>query len=87
MASAGVLVILALPAFGMHTAFPGISSLPREIPIMKTYDRIQASFPGGPLPAVVAVEGDSVASPEFAAPTSAGRRSRPARWRTRSRSR
>ncbi|HET6697127.1 MAG TPA: MMPL family transporter [Gaiellaceae bacterium] len=67
VASAGVLVVLALPAFGMHTAFPGISSLPREIPIMKTYDRIQASFPGGPLPAVVAVEADNVASPEFEA--------------------
>ncbi len=67
VASAGVLVILALPAFGMHTAFPGISSLPREIPIMKTYDRIQASFPGGPLPAVVAVEADNVTSPKFEA--------------------
>ncbi len=67
VASAGVLVVLALPAFGMHTAFPGISSMPREIPIMKTYDRIQASFPGGPLPAVVAVEADNVASPEFEA--------------------
>jgi RND superfamily putative drug exporter len=67
VASAGVLVLLALPALGMHTAFPGISSLPREIPIMQTYDRIQAAFPGGPLPAVVAVETDDVTSPEFEA--------------------
>jgi RND superfamily putative drug exporter len=67
VASAGLLVLLALPAFGMHTAFPGISSLPREIPIMQTYDRIQASFPGGPLPALVAVEADDVTSPEFEA--------------------
>ena len=51
----------------MHTAFPGISSLPRDIPIMQTYDRIQAAFPGGPLPAVVAVEADDVTSPEFEA--------------------
>jgi RND superfamily putative drug exporter len=51
----------------MHTAFPGISSLPRQIPIMQTYDRIQASFPGGPLPAIVAVEADDVTSPEFEA--------------------
>ena len=50
----------------MHTAFPGISSLPREIPIMQTYDRIQSAFPGGPLPAVVAVEADDVTSPELA---------------------
>jgi RND superfamily putative drug exporter len=67
VASAGFLVLLALPAFGMATAFPGISSLPREIPIMQTYDRIQSHFPGGPLPAVVAVEADNVASPEFEA--------------------
>ena len=67
VASAGFLVLLALPAFGMHTAFPGISSLPREIPIMQTYDRIQSAFPGGPLPAVVAVEADDVNSPELQA--------------------
>jgi len=67
VASAGVLVLLALPALGIHTAFPGISSLPRDIPIMQTYDRIQAAFPGGPLPAVVAVEADDVTSPEFEA--------------------
>ena len=67
VASASFLVLLALPAFGMHTAFPGISSLPRDIPIMQTYDKIQSAFPGGPLPAVVAVEADDVASPEFEA--------------------
>ena len=67
VASAGVLVVLALPALGMHTAFPGISSLPRDIPIMQTYDRVQAAFPGGPLPAVVAVEADDVTSPAFEA--------------------
>jgi RND superfamily putative drug exporter len=67
VASAGVLVLLALPALGMHTAFPGISSLPRDIPIMQTYDKIQAAFPGGPLPAVVAVEADDVTSPDFEA--------------------
>jgi uncharacterized membrane protein YdfJ with MMPL/SSD domain len=65
VASAGVLVLLALPALGIKTAFPGISSLPRDIPIMQSYDRIQAAFPGGPLPALVAVEGDTLASPEF----------------------
>ena len=35
--------------------------------IMQTYDLIQASFPGGPLPAVVAVEADDVTSPRFEA--------------------
>ena len=34
---------------------------------MKTYDRIQAAFPGGPLPAVVAVQADDVTKPEVQA--------------------
>ena len=45
-----VLVALAVPAFGMHTINPGVAGLPRSLPIMQTYDRIQAAFPGGPLP-------------------------------------
>jgi RND superfamily putative drug exporter len=32
---------------------------------MQTYDRIQAAFPGGPLPAQVAVEADNVRSPQM----------------------
>ena len=31
---------------------PASPGLPRSLPIMQTYDRIQAAFPGGPLPAV-----------------------------------
>ena len=34
---------------------------------MQTYDRIQAAFPGGPLPATVAVEADDVTAPEVQA--------------------
>jgi len=63
LASAGVLVVLALPALGMHTADSGVQGLPRSLPIMQTYDRIQAAFPGGPLPAVIAVEADDVTAP------------------------
>jgi RND superfamily putative drug exporter len=48
----------------MHTINPGVAGLPRSLPIMKTYDRIQAAFPGGPLPAVVAVSADDVTKPE-----------------------
>src|ERR1700742_3247144 len=47
----------------MHTINPGIVGLPRSIPIMKTYDRIQAAFPGGPQPAAVVVQADDVTSP------------------------
>jgi uncharacterized membrane protein YdfJ with MMPL/SSD domain len=61
----GILVVLALPALNMHTVNPGIAGLPRSIPVMKTYDRIQAAFPGGPLPATVVVKADDVTTPQI----------------------
>ena len=48
----------------MHTINPGVAGLPQKLPIMKTYDRIQAAFPGGPLPAAVVVQADDVTAPE-----------------------
>jgi uncharacterized membrane protein YdfJ with MMPL/SSD domain len=63
LASAALLVALALPALGMKTELTGVNDLPRSIAIMQTYDRIQAEFPGGPLPAIVAVEADDVTAP------------------------
>jgi uncharacterized membrane protein YdfJ with MMPL/SSD domain len=63
VASAGILIVLALPALGMHTANSGVQGLPRSLPIMKTYDRIQAAFPGGPIPLVVVVQADDVTAP------------------------
>ena len=52
MLAGGLMIALAIPAFGMHTINPGVAGLPRSLPIMQTYDRIQEKFPGGPLPAV-----------------------------------
>jgi len=63
-ASVGVLLVLALPAFGMHTVLTGIDDLPRKLEVMKTYDRIQAAFPGGQIPAVVAVKAKDVTVPQ-----------------------
>jgi uncharacterized membrane protein YdfJ with MMPL/SSD domain len=57
------LVALALPALKLHTTNPGVAGLPRSIPIMRTYDRIQAAFPGGTLPASVVVQADDVTAP------------------------
>ena len=59
----GLLVVLALPALNMKTINPGAAGLPHDLPIMQTYERIQAAFPGGPLPALVVVEADDVTSP------------------------
>jgi uncharacterized membrane protein YdfJ with MMPL/SSD domain len=60
----GVLVALAIPALHMKTLNPGIDGLPRSLPVMQTYDRIQAAFPGGSVPAVVVVKAKDVTAPE-----------------------
>jgi uncharacterized membrane protein YdfJ with MMPL/SSD domain len=43
--SGGLLVALAIPALGMHTGQPGTESLPKEIPVVQTFERLQAAFP------------------------------------------
>jgi uncharacterized membrane protein YdfJ with MMPL/SSD domain len=60
---AALLVALSLPAMSMHTMNPGAEGLPRSLPIMQTYDRLQAAFPGGPMPAVIVVKAPDVATP------------------------
>jgi anti-anti-sigma factor len=57
-----VLVVMALPAFQMHTVNSGVQGLPHDLPIMQTYDRIQAAFPGDVLPAEVVVTAPDVQS-------------------------
>jgi uncharacterized membrane protein YdfJ with MMPL/SSD domain len=61
--SGGILVALAIPALSLNTINPGLAGVPHDLPVMKTYDRIQAAFPGGPLPAQVVVQADDVTSP------------------------
>jgi uncharacterized membrane protein YdfJ with MMPL/SSD domain len=63
----GILVALTIPALGMQTANPGTSALPRDLEVMKVYDRMQAAFPGGPIPALVAVQADDVTKSEVQA--------------------
>ena len=58
--SGAILIALAVPALGMKTINPGVAGIPHDLPVMKTYDRIQAAFPGGPLPALVVVQADDV---------------------------
>src|SRR4051794_26287297 len=65
--SAPILVVLALPAFGMHTVLTGTDDLPRKLEVMKVYDREQAAFPGGQIPAVVAIEAKDVTAPPIQA--------------------
>jgi RND superfamily putative drug exporter len=66
-AATALLVVLALPALGMHTVLTGTDDLPRKLEVMRTYDRMQAAFPGGQIPAVVAVQADDVTTPRVQA--------------------
>jgi RND superfamily putative drug exporter len=63
VAASAILLALALPALNMKTINPGAAGLPHDLPIMQTYERIQAAFPGGPLPAMAVVQAKDVTSP------------------------
>jgi RND superfamily putative drug exporter len=60
IAATAVLVALAIPAIGLKTANSGMTDLPRDMAIMQTYDRMQAAFPGGEIPAEVVVRGEAI---------------------------
>lgn len=62
-ACGGVLLALVVPAFSLHTSDPGVSDLPSgSLPILRTYEDIQRSFPGSSAPAKVVVEAGGLQS-------------------------
>ncbi len=63
--SGGVLFLLALPAFSMHTKLPNFTDLPHDLKIVRTYERIQRAFPGSQTPAIVVVKAANVETPQF----------------------
>ena len=67
LVSGGLLIALAVPAFSLHTAVPGLQGLPDRLAIVKTLNRIQAAFPGGPQPAQVVVQAKDVTAPNVTA--------------------
>ncbi len=67
VSAGGLLVVLAIPAFSLHTASPGVETLPQDLGVIQTYNRIQAAFPGGPIPATVAVKAADVRAPAVVA--------------------
>jgi uncharacterized membrane protein YdfJ with MMPL/SSD domain len=64
--SALVLIVLTLPVLGLHTKLLSFTDLPKSLSIVKTYDTIQASFPGTQDPAHLVVKADDVTTPQFA---------------------
>jgi uncharacterized membrane protein YdfJ with MMPL/SSD domain len=60
-----LLVVLALPVLNLHTKQSSFTDLPKSLSIVKTYDTIQASFPGSQEPAHLVVKADNVTTPQF----------------------
>ena len=46
-AAVALLVALAIPALSLHTVDSGAQGLPRDLQVMKVYERVQKTFPGG----------------------------------------
>jgi len=63
--SGGVLILLALPVFRIHTKLLSFADLPQHLAIVQTYDKIQAAFPGSPAPARLVVRASDVTTPQF----------------------
>ena len=59
----GALALLALPLIGMKTALPSNSDLPKNLPVVQTFDRLSTAFPGGSQPAYVVVAAANVNTP------------------------
>jgi RND superfamily putative drug exporter len=45
LGAGGVLLALAVPALGMHTALSGPESLPQSLPVVAAYNQLSAAFP------------------------------------------
>ncbi len=60
LVAAGLLVALSLPALGMQFKAAGFDGYSRSQPVIQTYDRLQAAFPGGAAPAITVIKADDV---------------------------
>ena len=64
----GLLVALCIPALGIQFKEPGFDGYSRSQPVIQTYDRVQAAFPGGAVPAATVIKAtDVTAAPVQAA--------------------
>jgi len=56
----GLLLVLALPAFKLHTSQSGLEALPKSAPTVNTIQRVEDAFSNGNVsPAIVAIEGNT----------------------------
>ena len=61
----GLLVALAVPAFGLKLVNPGPDAMPRSLEVMRVYDRLQTAFPGEQIPAELVVRAGNVRSAQM----------------------
>lgn len=60
-----ILVAAALPTFTMHTKLPSFTDLPQSLKIVRTYEKMQAAFPGAQTPAELVVKGPNVTTKQY----------------------
>jgi len=63
VAFTGLLLVAASPTLSMHTKLPSFTDMPSNMPVVKTYKAVIATFPGAPTPAEVVVHARSIADP------------------------
>ena len=56
----GLLVALCVPALGIQFKDPGYDGYSRSQPVIQTYDRLQAAFPGEAIPATTVIKAQDV---------------------------
>jgi uncharacterized membrane protein YdfJ with MMPL/SSD domain len=61
--AAGLLLALAVPALQLRPVQAGVEAIPQSLPSVKTYNRIQAAFPGNEIPANVVLKAADVNAP------------------------
>jgi uncharacterized membrane protein YdfJ with MMPL/SSD domain len=60
LVAGGLLVALGIPALGIQFKDPGFDGYSRSQPVIQTYDRMQAAFPGGAVPALTVIKAEDV---------------------------
>jgi uncharacterized membrane protein YdfJ with MMPL/SSD domain len=66
-AAALPLVVLSIVALQLHLVAPDVSSLPKKLTAVQTYERIQSAFPVERAPAAVVIRADEADSPALRA--------------------
>src|SRR4029079_17913003 len=58
----GLLLVMSIPAFSMHTKESGVDALPKDIPVVQTYKDVQKAFPAEADPQTVVGSAKAVTS-------------------------